>query len=382
MIRILADENMVGLDLLPSDELEIQTLPGRNISPGDLEGVDVLWVRSVTQVTRSLVQNSQLRFVGTATAGLEHIDEEALQEQGIAFAAAPGANANSVVEYVLAALAELRTPWECLERGETLGVVGYGAVGSLLATVAKTLGWSVKVCDPWLESRQAGGDWVSLAEVLKCRVISLHCSLHANKPWPSYHLIDASALAGLDGSQWLINAARGAVIDDAALLEHLQRENPVNCVLDVWEGEPHCDLALLSAPSLKIATAHIAGYSWDAKWQATCRLYQRLIDAGLVSTAISTDSAGASTLKPVEGRGVDFVRDLVRQRYAIWDDDALFRGLAKLAEEEQASGFDSLRKHYRVRRELRGSQLTLPPNESAKDVHALAQALGVTTGTR
>lgn len=377
MIRVLADQNMVGLDLLPSKELDIRTLPGRSIVSDDLKGVDALWVRSVTPVTQALIQGSQLRFVGTATAGVEHIDQEALKAQGIEFCAAPGANANSVVEYVIAALAELAEPWERLQQGETLGVVGYGFVGRLLAGVARDLGWTVKVYDPWVAADDAEGDWASLDEILACRVISLHCSLRKQAPWPSHHLIDAPALTRLDGSQWLINAARGAVVDNDALLEHLRGNDPVNCVLDVWEGEPGCTWEMLAMPALKLATAHIAGYSWDAKWKATKMLYQHLLDRHVVETPLPIDTGVATELDPVRSNGGCFIRDLIKQRYSISQDDELFRALTTLPTSERAAGFDALRRGYRQRTELRGSRLSYSRVDAVPEIRAVATALGV-----
>ncbi|WOJ94022.1 4-phosphoerythronate dehydrogenase [Congregibacter variabilis] len=376
MIRVLADENMVGLDLLPKDEMDIHTVPGRTISKRDLDGVDVLWVRSVTQVSEALVDGSKLRFVGTATAGLEHIDQEALKKRGIGFSAAPGANANSVVEYVLAALAELQEPWERLEGGETLGIVGCGSVGRLFASVAQALGWNVKVHDPWLAQGNCSPDWASFAEILQCRVISLHCSLTREQPWPSYHLFDAPALAALNGSQWLINAARGSVIDNSALLEHLSGEDPVNCVLDVWEGEPAFNTALLASPALKFATAHIAGYSWDAKWQATRMLYSSLLDAQLLRTPLPEGLSSSESLAAVSGTGSDLARQLISQRYSIKEDDLLFRQLTSLGA-QRAAGFDALRRTYRQRRELRGSELIQPRFIASRELSGICAALGI-----
>ncbi|WP_439102606.1 4-phosphoerythronate dehydrogenase [Congregibacter sp.] len=377
MIRVLADENMVGLDQLPQDELHIRTIPGRSISPADLKDIDVLWVRSVTQVTEALVKNSRLQFVGTATAGLEHIDHGALEAQGIAFSAAPGANANSVVEYVIAALVELQEPWNCLEEGDVLGIVGYGFVGRMLAQVARDLGWQVRVHDPWLAADDPAGNWASLEEILECRVISLHCSLHKQNPWPSFHLIGAQSLARLDGSQWLINAARGAAIDNSALQEHLTGDNPVNCVLDVWEDEPYCRWSLLAMPSLKLATAHIAGYSWNAKWKATKMLYDKLIDVGLVEAPVQDDPGRGSELDPVQGSGVNLVRGLLGQRYRTRDDDELFRNLAGLPAAARAGHFDALRRGYRKRGELRGSRLSLAGVEVGPELQRIVRALGV-----
>lgn len=377
MITVLADENMVGLDLLPPDEMDVHTMPGRAISRRDLEGVDVLWVRSVTQVSEALVEGSKLRFVGTATAGLEHIDQEALSARQIGFAAAAGANANSVVEYVLAALAELQDPWERLERGESLGIVGCGSVGRLLLSVAHQMAWNVKVYDPWLAKSDSGQDWASFAEILQCSVISLHCSLVRDQPWPSHHLLDANALAALDGSQWLINAARGPVIDNSALLDHLCAKDPVNCVLDVWEGEPAFNAALLALPALKFATAHIAGYSWDAKWQATRMLYCSLLDAQLLRTPLPEGLSSPKALAAVSGTGSDLARQLISQRYIVKEDDQLFRKLSSLGVKERAAGFDALRRTYGQRRELRGSELIQPRFLASQELPRICRALGI-----
>jgi erythronate-4-phosphate dehydrogenase len=200
-MRLVCDENIVGLEAL-ADRCELVTAAGRAIGAQLLRDADALWVRSVTRVDATLLAGSSLRFVGTATAGVEHIDRAALAQRHIPFAAAPGANANAVVEYVLAALAELAEPWRRLDQGGSLGIVGYGHVGRLLARVATGLGWRVRVSDPWVE---AGGEAVpgtaALADILDCDVISLHCSLHDRAPWPSRHLIDGPALARLRGEQ-------------------------------------------------------------------------------------------------------------------------------------------------------------------------------------
>ncbi|MFT7288413.1 MAG: erythronate-4-phosphate dehydrogenase [Halieaceae bacterium] len=389
MIRLLADENIVGLEQLPEDEVEVHVVSGRDLSPARLQGFDALWVRSVSRVDEALIAGSTLRFIGTATAGLEHIDQQALAKQGIAFAAAPGANANAVVEYVLAALAELREPWERLEQGGTLGIVGYGAVGRLLAGFAGAMGWNVLVSDPFLARSQSDAlgpvdsrvvpspEFCPLEDILDCCVISLHCSLHRQQPWPSHHLLGAQALSQLNSRQWLINAARGPVVDNRALLEHLSANDPVNCVLDVWEDEPAFAAALLGRPTLRLTTPHIAGYSWDAKWQATCMLYSSLRDAGLVKAGLGCPPGASSALQAVSGEGLEAARALIGQRYRIDQDNARFRTLAQLPDAERSSGFDRLRRDYPQRRELRGSVLQPSHGLLSPTLYILLGALGI-----
>lgn len=352
---LVADENIVGLEALPAG-VEVRALPGRSIDAAVLRGADALWVRSVTPVTRALLAGTRLRFVGTATAGREHVDLAALAEKGIAFAAAPGANAMAVVEYVLAALLALKAPWRRLEAGATLGIVGCGAVGRRLARFADAMGWSVCVCDPWLDSDAAGRDLAALEQVLGCEVISLHCSLEHRDPWPSYHLIDAAVLGRLDERQTLINAARGAVVDNAALLEHLRGRKPAQVVLDVWEGEPSIDWRLLEAGTLRLATPHIGGYSWDAKWAATRMLWQAMRAAGVCHGALGQAEAPLPALPALStASGADDVEAtsaLIRACFDIRRDDAALRAVALQPPARRAADFDGLRKAYPLRREV------------------------------
>ena len=260
MIRLVADEGIAGLDALPGEAIQLTTAAGREIAPPLLEQADALWVRSVTPVDAGLLRDSPLRFVGTATAGVEHIDRAYLRARAIAFAAAPGANANAVVEYVLAALLALDRPWTDLERGETLGIVGMGAVGRRLAAVAGRLGWRVRCCDPYLGARAGELDGVVLepfAALLGCRVLSLHPSLLVQGRWPSHHLLDESALAQLHAPQTLINTARGSVVDNRALDMHrIRRADPLPEGFDMEDDRPGAEAGLaLSRRDEKVRAA-------------------------------------------------------------------------------------------------------------------------------
>jgi erythronate-4-phosphate dehydrogenase len=354
-MRLLCDENIVGLEAVRA-ACDVRTAPGRHIEREMLSDIDALWVRSVTRVDRGLLAGTPVRFVGTATAGYEHIDLDYLADAGVAFAAAPGANANAVAEYVLAALAELGAPWQRLDAGARLAIVGAGHVGQRLARVAVDLGWECLFCDPWVAEGSdrapvAGARWASFDEVLQCEVLSLHCSLHAQQPWPSRHLLEAAALSRLGAGQWLINAARGAVVDNAALLARLQQPAPPEVVLDVWEAEPHFDPRLLAQPALRIGTPHIAGYSVDAKWAATRML--AAATPGLETLAIEMPPAPALAL-PADRERLPLARALLRGSVSLRRDDTALRAVARLGDTERGSGFDRLRRDYPPRRELRG----------------------------
>jgi erythronate-4-phosphate dehydrogenase len=385
-MRLLCDENLVGLDSLP-EGCDLRRVPGRCIDRAMLADVDVLWVRSVTRVDRALLEGTPVRFVGTATAGVDHIDRDYLQRAGIAFAAAPGSNANAVVEYVLAVLASLATPWERLDDGGSLGIVGAGHVGGLLAGVAADLGWDCRICDPRLEqsgapSPASGGGWSTLDKILRCDVISLHCSLAQAMPWPSHHLLGRRELSGLGADQFLINAARGAVIDNAALLDRLAAGAAPQVVLDVWEQEPSFDTRLLDCLSLRLGTPHIAGYSWDAKWAAT---------RALVRAVFGEDGSGhpivpAAALQIPQGKApLRVVQEWFAQSLDLGRDDRALRSLKGLSDSERAAGFDALRRDYPQRRELRGRAAvhageSQQPYQPAERMRGVMTALGIAGG--
>ncbi len=366
-LKIVADANMRGVEAVFSSYGDVELVEGRSLSADQVADADVLLVRSVTTVDRALLQGSAVRFVGTATSGLEHVDQHYLSQQGIAFAHAQGSNANAVVEYVLAAIASCGDALERLLDGRaTLGIVGHGHVGSCLAACARALGMTIKVNDPWLE---AVPDSASLSEVLACDIISLHPELTRAAPWPSFHLLDADALATLGSTQLLINASRGSVVDNVALSQRLAASWVGNggprCVLDVWEGEPQINLELLGQTWL--GTPHIAGYSLDAKLAATRMLGAALADK--YDLAPPEDGAGAPPREPIILTPADtdsaLLRQLLTARYVIGDDDRALRNAVATADHwAMSEAFDRLRRDYPERRELRGSTVTgalLPP---------------------
>ncbi|HLA64173.1 MAG TPA: 4-phosphoerythronate dehydrogenase, partial [Rhodothermales bacterium] len=248
----------------------VEVLPGRELTRDVAARTDVLLVRSVTRVGAPLLKETPVGFVGTATAGTDHVDTDWLAAHGVAFADAPGSNATSVVEWVLAALTALAVGQGGGLRGKTLGVVGGGHVGGRLAPRAAALGLRVLVCDPPLaRAAEAAGHphaYVPYAHVLEeADVVTFHTPLTrpGERPDPTYHLLDARALARLRRGAWVLNASRGAVVDRQALLAALETGHVAAAALDVWEGEPVPDTAL--AERVQIATPHVAGYGYDAK---------------------------------------------------------------------------------------------------------------------
>ncbi|WP_347506497.1 4-phosphoerythronate dehydrogenase PdxB [Pseudomonas anguilliseptica] len=376
-MRIVADENIPLLDEFFAGFGEIRRLPGRSIDAAAVADADLLLVRSVTQVNRALLEGSPVRFVGTCTIGTDHLDLDYFQQAGITWASAPGCNARGVVDYVLGSLLVLAEQQGVDLATRTYGIVGAGQVGSRLLKVLRDLGWRVLVCDP---PRQAveGGDFVSLQQVLdECDVISLHTPLERLGDHPTYHLFDHARLSALKPGSWLINASRGAVVDNQALRELLMQRTDLQVVLDVWEGEPQADVDL--AALCRIATPHIAGYSLDGKLRGTAQIYQALCQyLGVAPSVELQQLMPAAWLSELTiDASADPAWALASICRAVYDprrDDADFRRSLQGDVATRRTAFDGLRKHYPMRREI--DELAVCVKDDAPTLVSLVQALG------
>ncbi|AZD91461.1 MULTISPECIES: 4-phosphoerythronate dehydrogenase PdxB [Pseudomonas] len=374
---IVADENIPLLDAFFAGFGEIRRFPGRAIDRAAIEGADVLLVRSVTQVSRALLEDSQVRFVGTCTIGTDHLDLEYFHEAGIRWSSAPGCNARGVVDYVLGSLLTLAEIEGADLTQRTYGVVGAGEVGGRLIEVLRGLGWKVLVCDPPRQVAE-GGDYVSLEQILaQCDVISLHTPLTKAGELPTWHLLDKQCLLQLRPGAWLINASRGAVVDNSALREVLLEREDLQAVLDVWEGEPQVDVAL--ADLCVLATPHIAGYSLDGRQRGTAQIYQALCDyLGQPQAIHLHDLLPRPWLSEVSlDANSDPAWSLAMICRAVYDprrDDADFRRSLVGSVAEQRAAFDALRKGYPPRREIDG--LAVRIQGEAPGLQQIVSALG------
>lgn len=356
-MRIVADENIPLVDEFFSGFGQITRLPGRGIKPADVADADVLLVRSVTRVNKALLTGSKVKFVGTATIGTDHLDLDYFAEAGIGWSSAPGCNARGVVDYVLGSLLVLAEQQGADLASKVYGVVGAGQVGGRLVEVLRNLGWQVLVCDPPRAAAE-GGDFVSLEQILaECDVISLHTPITAVGEHPTQHLLDAARLAQLQPGSWLINASRGPVVDNQALLAALRQRPDLQAVLDVWEGEPLADQALVDL--CQIATPHIAGYSLDGKLRGTAQIYQALCAHLAVAETVQLDDLMPPSWLPeltlnAEAQLPWALATICRAVYDPRRDDADFRRCVRGDESQRRAAFDALRKHYPVRREIDG----------------------------
>ncbi len=272
-MKIVADENILPIKKKLARDIDWIVKPGRDICADDVRDADALLVRSVTRVDESLLSGSSVKFVGTATSGTDHLDMAWLRAHGIAVADAAGCNANAVAEYVLAVLAQLILDDNIPLWQMTVAVIGVGHVGTTLVRKLRALGVRCVGCDP-LQQLLPDLEYVDLPQALQADVICLHTPLLMQGPMSTWHMIASRELAQLKKEAILINAGRGEVIDNTALLAHLQRRPEQRVILDVWANEPRPSAELMKR--VYIATPHIAGYSVEAKVNASMAVTREL----------------------------------------------------------------------------------------------------------
>ena len=361
-MQILADENIPLLKTVFGSLGKIRTLSGRHLSSAEIGNADILLVRSVTQVNEALLAGSQVRFVGTATIGVDHIDQAYLQQQKIGFASAPGCNATAAAEYVISALLILAEQQRFKLTDKTVGIIGCGQVGSRVLAKLRALAVECWVYDPPLQMQTdhdiAFVDWDT---VLNADIITLHVPLTKTGSYPTWHMLNAEALTRLRPNTLLINAARGDVIDEAALLNRLTTHQQPQLLLDVWANEPAINLALLAHTAL--ATPHIAGHSLEGKWRGTEMLYQAVCQ--YFQQPSTWQLAEALPKPPVTQLCFsDNITDAAAIQMAVlacYDprrDDVALRAIAQA--KDKRLFFDGLRKDYPVRREFNSLTVQIP----------------------
>jgi erythronate-4-phosphate dehydrogenase len=380
-VKIIVDENIPFGREAFGRLGEVVTMHGRKINIATVRDADLLVIRSITKVNRELLDGSRVRFVGTCTIGTDHVDETYLRERGIAFASAPGCNANSVAEYVVCSLLVLAKRGGYRLEGKTIGVVGVGNVGSKVVAKCEALGMRVLQNDPPLarlfpcEKR-----FLPLEALMDAGFITLHVPLTKTGEDKTWHVADAAFLNRMKPGAVLLNTCRGAVLDNAAAASSKLKAQSSKLVLDVWEGEPSISPELVTEAAL--GTPHIAGYSYDGKVNGTTMVYQAACDfltrsGGFQPPPARTEDSGckppvldlAALIPPsphatlaldASGRDdEDVLREAALTVYDIEADDRRLRTIAGLPAGERGAYFDRLRKEYPQRREFQNSTLTL-----------------------
>ena len=367
-MKIVADENIPGLEQCFASFAEIVSLPGRQIEASDVKDADALIVRSITQVNGALLSNSQVQFVGTCTIGTDHIDLAYLQEKNISFSSAPGCNADAVVDYVLAALLYQLKHLHSLKQ-KKVAVVGCGQVGGRLIKRLSALGIHTIAVDPFVRNTHAS-EQLCLSSINKADVICIHTPLTNSEQsdQPTLDLFNSDVLATLNPSTILLNAGRGKVVDNDALIS---KSFASNAVLDVYQEEPKPSVTLLDA--LPLATPHIAGYSQQGKLRGTLMIAEALyrhfakqetVPDLLAETQITLDAAELDNIESIVSTAYDIKADS-------HDFVNFYKAAANNSLDEAAAAFDLYRKDYAQRPEWGFISLYNIKGELCGDAQAL-----------
>jgi D-3-phosphoglycerate dehydrogenase len=299
---VVADRlGRAGLDMLRAMKgVEVVETSGQGVEALEAALADavVLVVRSETKVTATLMGKApRLKLIARAGMGTDTIDVEVATRHKIAVLTAPGANSNSVAEYTFALLLALarkltaaaaslgagrwdRKAFEGSElRGKVLGLLGLGRIGSRVASIGRAFGMTVVGHDPGLSAEQAeflGLDLLPLDAMLQnADVLSLHARLTPT----TRHVLDERALGLVKRGVLIVNTARGALIDDAALVRALCDGRVGGAALDVYEAEPlAADSPLRTAPNV-LLTPHLAASTAEAQTRVGIEIASAIGDA-------------------------------------------------------------------------------------------------------
>ncbi len=362
-MKIVADENIPFVKECFSSIGEVQAVQGRQITPEVTADADILLVRSITPVNEKLLADSKVKFVATATIGFEHVDVDYLKARGIGFASAPGSNANSVAEYIVAALLSVGKKNKITLEGKSIGVVGVGNVGSRAAKKCVALGMKVKLNDPPLQRQTGYLKYRPLEELFDCDFITLHTPLTREGQDKTFHLADEKFFASLKTGCVFINTSRGGVHDTTALKTAIKSEKLGAIVLDVWEDEPNIDCELLRM--VDISTPHIAGYSLDGKIAGMIMVYNAACEHfGLqpkykIEDFLLPPSVPQIIIEESESDKQSILLKTTHWVYCINRDDFNTREIAMVEPERRGKFFDDLRKNYPVRREFQNTTIVL-----------------------
>lgn len=337
-MKIIVEKNIPYIQGILEKYAEVDYLSYQEITRAVVKDADVLLVRTRNVCNSELLEGSRCKFIGTATIGTDHIDLEYCREHGIMVKSAPGCNAPAVAQYVLSSIGHwLKKEYIFNTAGITLGVVGVGHVGSIVARWAKQLGFKVLLNDPPLRRAMGSADFVPLSKLMAdADIITFHTPLVSTGIDATYHLASRPFINGLQNCRLLINSSRGAVVDNAALVEFMETSSLKDVVIDCWEGEPEINRTLLEKAF--IATPHIAGYSAEGKMRATAMILEALAEHFGWELEIPQIEA------PKEGAAEVTLEGIMSSYNPLEDTKAL-----KSAPE----AFESLRNNYNFRLEVR-----------------------------
>ncbi len=341
-IRIVADELVPYLKDVPGSCVDIVFRDGASICRDDLAGADALIVRTRTRCDSGLLEGTGVRFIASATIGLDHIDLPWCASHGIKVCNSAGCNAGAVMQYVFTALYGVAAQKSLDLEGRTIGIIGVGNVGRRVEKAARRLGFKTLLCDPPRASREGSEGFVPLEELLhRSDIVTLHTPLDGS----TRGMADRAFFSLMRPGSVFINASRGEVVDENALKE--AREKLGALIIDTWAGEPAVDAELLEMTD--VATPHIAGYSLLGKINGTEMAVRALAEhfgiGELRTFRIPAEDSEVLEYLSTEDLTQQCIADRLLGVYDIFKDDRALRS--------NPGSFENLRRHYRLRKEIK-----------------------------
>jgi len=347
--KIVADQDIPYLKGILEPFAHVEYFKGSKIQRKHLLDAEVLIIRTRTICDKNLLDGTNIKLICSATIGMDHIDKNYCDQQGIQYNNAPGCNSGSVMQYVVSALVSLSIKYNFDLSKKTIGIIGYGNVGSKVAALASALGMKVLVNDPPLQRSGFDFDFVSLEKIQKeADILSFHVPLNREGIDNTFHMVCSKFFKSLSPQCFIINSSRGEVMDNKALKEALLNKQIKGAVLDVWENEPDIDIELLQ--SVDFGTAHIAGYSVEGKANGTASCIRTIskyfkIDLPEYYPQNLPEPQGSDIyIDNTNYADVEIIKNLILNSYNILSDHVCLL--------QEPVNFEELRSNYKPRREF------------------------------
>src|SRR6266566_521745 len=307
-----------GVELLKKSGLNT-VLTTKETIAAELADADALIVRSATRVTPDLLDKApKLRAVGRAGVGVDNIDLPEATKRGVLVMSTPGGNAVSVAEHTFALMLALarQVPkvdaalregrWEKSSsgtevRGKTLGLIGLGRIGGEVARRAEAFDMKILAYDPYISEAAAKELQVELVSLERLLAESDFISMHTALSPATQKMINAESIQKMKKTARIVNAARGELIDEAALADALKSGRLAGAALDVFVEEPPKNSPLIGLPNV-ICTPHIAGSTAEAQEEVGTQVAVQIRDylsEGIIRNAVNLPALSADQYRRV-----------------------------------------------------------------------------------
>ena len=323
-------------------DIKFTYVTNKEIDNDLLIDADVLFIRSTTKIDKKLLENSSVKLIGSATAGIDHVDIDYLESSQIRWFYSPGCNSSSVVHYVLSSIGYLNKI-NVLNEDSILGIIGCGNVGAKLRLILNKLKIKNMICDPYKDF-----DYLSsMEEVSQCEVISLHTPLTFSDKYATHNMIDKYFLA-TSKVETIINTSRGSIVNEKDLI----KASHINYISDVWQNEPCPDTDIIKKAIL--ATPHIAGHSYEGKINGTINLLSTFIEIIDISkkNMISNKKllSNMTQNKPINN---NINLSSFIDSYDIFNESIVFKELSNKSDQFiPAADFINIRRMHKIRNDI------------------------------